>query len=260
MIALATISAAMALATEASASTPTQQVPLGNDRAGFADDCPAEPGFYWHFVATPSNNQFAFVSITLDLGSTTVTVSGSDIIPNGGQLDNVFVRRPAGFEFTDLVATGSSAVITPATPEAAFRLSHRCATYGQPTTTIAPSTTSTTIAAPTTTTTVPDTTTSTTTSTTTTTSTSTSTSTTTTTSPDVLPQVTTTLVGSAGPTTTTLVASAGPTTTVAPTLPATGSDAPTSFAVLALVLATVGGALLALGRRARPAVTADQPD
>lgn len=259
MIALATISAAMALATEASASTPTQQVPLGNDRAGFADDCPAEPGFYWHFVATPNNNQFAFVSITLDLGSTTVTVSGSDIIPNGGQLDNVFVRRPAGFEFTDLVATGSSALITPATPEAAFRLSHRCATYGQPTTTIAPSTTSTTIAAPTTTT-VPDTTTSTTTSTTTTTSTSTSTSTTTTTSPDVLPQVTTTLVGSAGPTTTTLVASAGPTTTVAPTLPATGSDAPTSFAVLALVLATVGGALLALGRRARPAVTADQPD
>lgn len=111
----------------------TNTLPLHNNTAAEGDDCPDEASDYWHFVLTPNNGSSAFVSITLNLGDDTVTVSGDDIIPNGVQEDNVFVAVPDGYEVDDLVLAGSSAEVTG--PATKFVLSHVCTGGTTPTTT-----------------------------------------------------------------------------------------------------------------------------
>ena len=91
-------------------------------------DCPATGGPYWHFVLAPNNNTRSFLTITLNLKGTIFTFSGSQIIPNGTQTDNVFIQVPAGYLLTDLLTTGSSATYTgPAANR--FNLSHVCVNY-----------------------------------------------------------------------------------------------------------------------------------
>jgi hypothetical protein len=132
-------------------------IPLHNNTASSGSDCPPGGAAYWHFVLTPNNGTSAFETITLNLGTETITFSGSQIVPNGTQTDNVFVAVPAGHALTDLVLEGSSATYTGAVPDQ-FNLSHVCpGTIPTTTTTEAPTTTTT--EAPTTTTEAPTTTT-----------------------------------------------------------------------------------------------------
>ncbi len=170
-------------------------VPLHNASAGSEGGCPSDGGAYWHFVLTPNNGSSAFTSITLNLNGTATTFSGAQIVPNGGQTDNVFVAVPPGHALTDLQTAGSSATYSGATPTK-FVLSHVC-----------PGTVATTTTAPTTSTTEPTTTT-----TEATTSTTTTTTTTTTTAPTttVVPTTVFVTTTTTGPTTT------APTTTEPP--------------------------------------------
>jgi LPXTG-motif cell wall-anchored protein len=254
------------------ADLPTQTVPLHNASAG-PGPCPDSVNSYWHFVTAPNNASFSFVSITLDLNGTSFTFSGSQIIPNGIQTDNVFVAVPTGHAITDIVQATSFANISPDTGDVSFVLSHVCAGTGSTTTT----TTSTTEPESTTTTstTEPESTT-TTTSTTepeTTTTTTTLAPTTTLALGDASPTTTTTttttttLAASAGPTTTTTtttttlaIASAGATTTLVSAagpdpaiaeLPRTGSGSSGPLVLLGAVLVLLGGVML-LGTRRLP--------
>jgi hypothetical protein len=126
-------------------SVATQNVPLNNDTADVETDCPDTIHDFWHFVITPNNGTFTIVSITLNLDGTLTTFSGSQIIPNGTQTDNVFVQVPAGVLLTDLEASGSFATVTPDSPAPTnFTLSHVCKGVPPTTTTTAPTTTTTT--------------------------------------------------------------------------------------------------------------------
>ena len=101
------------------------QIALHNATAEASTDCPADLGAAWHFVLAPNDGSSAFVSITLDLGTEAVTFDGAELVPNAGQLDNVFVAVPAGHELSDLRVEGSSARYEGATPNQ-FNLSHVC--------------------------------------------------------------------------------------------------------------------------------------
>jgi len=111
----------------AGADPATQNIALNNATAEKGTDCPDTLNDYWHFVIAP-NNSFEFVAIHLNIsGLGVVNFSGGQIIPNGGQHDNVFIAVPAGKSLTDLIKAGSSADVTPAAPEPnKFNLSHTC--------------------------------------------------------------------------------------------------------------------------------------
>jgi LPXTG-motif cell wall-anchored protein len=144
------------------AGATVNTIALHNDTAESGTDCPVDGGAYWHFVFAPNDGSAAFVTITLNLTSETVVFSGSQILPNGSQNDNVFVGVPSGHTLTDLMTSGSSATYTGSLP-IQFNLSTVCEGTVPPTTTTtttAPATTTTTAPA-TTTTTAPATTTST---------------------------------------------------------------------------------------------------
>ena len=106
---------------------PNPTLPLKNVTAPVETDCPGEPGPYWHFVFAPNNGSAVFTSITLNLKGTLVTFTGADIIKNGSQADNVFVKVPAGYLTTDLQLAGSQAGYTGSAPKQ-FVLSHICPT------------------------------------------------------------------------------------------------------------------------------------
>ena len=132
----------------ATAQATVNTIALHNNTAATETDCPAGGAAYWHFVFAPNDGSAAFVTITLNLGSETVAFSGSQIVSNGTQTDNVFVAVPAGHSLTDLVTAGSSATYTGATPKN-FNLSHVCeGTVPPPTTTTTAAPTTTTTAAP----------------------------------------------------------------------------------------------------------------
>jgi hypothetical protein len=173
---------ASAMLTPVSA-TVQHDIELHNDRAVDGVDCPDNTVAYWHFILAPNNGTSAFVSITLNLGTESRTFTGSQILKNGTQTDNVFVLVPDGFELDDLVAAGSSAVIS-GDQAKQFNLSHRC--VPGTTTTTSSTTTSTVPETTTTSSTVPETTTTSSTVPETTTTTSTIPETTTTTGPAVL--------------------------------------------------------------------------
>jgi hypothetical protein len=150
---------------DAEVSTPSA-VPAGatalhNATASTGTDCPDDGFAYWHFVLAPNDGSMAFTSITLDLGTEVVTFSGEAIVPNGSQLDNVFVGVPAGHTLTDIVLGDDSyALVTGGIP-VTFNLSHTCAgvvptttttTSGESTTTSTTEATTTTTEATTTTT------------------------------------------------------------------------------------------------------------
>jgi LPXTG-motif cell wall-anchored protein len=116
-------------------------IPLHNNTAGPADGCPPDGGAYWHFVFAPNDDKTAFVMITLNLNGDVVEFSGAQIIPNGGQMDNVFVAVPSGHVLTDLETSGSFATYSGATPKE-FNLSGVC--EGSGTTTTSEGTTTTT--------------------------------------------------------------------------------------------------------------------
>lgn len=103
-------------------------IPLGNDTAPEGEDCPDFNGPFWHFVITPNNDESYFITFHLNLGDA-ATYDTSVYVPNGEQLDNVFVAVPAGKELTSLVKSGSTADISWSGdgPEpGTFKLSHIC--------------------------------------------------------------------------------------------------------------------------------------
>ena len=143
--ALVVMSAMAGAVTQGGAVVPaTQNVTLHNNTSD-STDCPkdADPTTsYWHFIIAPNSGTYSFVTITLNVGGTTFVFSGSQIIPNGTQTDNVFVAVPAGYTVTDLQTSGSSADMTPATPAPSnFVLSGTCVCTQTTTTTVASSTT-----------------------------------------------------------------------------------------------------------------------
>jgi len=102
---------------------------LNNDTAGQGEDCPLTGGPYWHFVISPNNTDSYFITFHLNLGDAT-TYDTSIYVPNGSQLDNVFVTVPGGKTLTSLKKEGSSADISWSGdgPEPTkFQLSHVCA-------------------------------------------------------------------------------------------------------------------------------------
>jgi hypothetical protein len=116
----------------------TQKVDLNNATAPVETDCPDTIHDFWHFVIAPNDGTFTIVSITLNLNGTLKTFSGSQLIFNGTQTDNVFVQVPTGFSLTDLQVNGSFATVSPASPApVGFNLSHVCKGT-PPTTTTAP--------------------------------------------------------------------------------------------------------------------------
>jgi LPXTG-motif cell wall-anchored protein len=124
--------AVIGVAAPASAGSPSNTIPLNNATAAGSTDCPSTGGPYWHFVLAPNNGTFSFVSITLNLGGPgTVTFSGSQIIPNGTQTDNVFVQVPTGKLLTSLQTSGSFATYNSTTGRAPnrFNLSSVCTNY-----------------------------------------------------------------------------------------------------------------------------------
>jgi hypothetical protein len=138
-ISIGALVAALALVTASGFVVPTARadgvIPLHNATAPAGTDCPAGGAAYWHFVLAPNGGGYSFTSITLAFGDgTSATVTGSAIIPNKAQTDNVFVAVPAGRALTDLVTTGSSAAYIGAGTPNQFNLSHVCPGTVPPTT------------------------------------------------------------------------------------------------------------------------------
>ena len=240
----------------ATAATSVATIALHNNTAESSHDCPDDGAAYWHFVLAPNNGGSSFVSITLNLGSETVTFSGSQIVPNGSQTDNVFVAVPAGHELTDLQIEGSSATYTGVTATQ-FNLSHVCeggaatttTTTGAPTTTTTEASTTTTAAPTTTTTEAPATTTTTQASTTTTAG-----ETTTTTAPMAVAVSTSSTSSTAAPAATNgarVLGESATQTVSGASLPVTGSGS--GLLVTLGAMLTVGGLALVLIARRRAA-------
>lgn len=104
-------------------------IPLNNDTAEQGTDCPTSGGPYWHFVISPNNGESYFITFHLNLGEA-ATYDTSIFVPNGSQLDNVFVAVPGGKTITSLSKTGSSADIYwsgVGVQPVKFQLSHVCA-------------------------------------------------------------------------------------------------------------------------------------
>ena len=231
----------------AGAQAATGFIPLANSVADVGTDCPDSVGDYWNFAIVPNDGTYAFVTISLNLGGSTVDFSGGSLISNGSA-DNVFVAVPDGYAIGDLNSFGSEAEITPPSADASsgyveFRLDYVCGGVGSTTTTTVAETT-TTVAE--TTTTVAET-------TTTVAETTTTVEDTTTT----VEETTTTAVGSGGPTTsaasaaptTAGTANNAPTTTVLGELPRTGPDATNTMLVLGALLLLIGGVMVLSTRR-----------
>ena len=108
-------------------------LPLHNNSASVGTDCPDSINDYWHFVVTPNNGTLEFDEIRLNIdGLGVVSFSGSDIIPNGSQLDNVFIQVPDGSSIDDLVLDDSEAdIIGDVQPQSLFNLSHVCDGTGE---------------------------------------------------------------------------------------------------------------------------------
>lgn len=107
---------------------------LNNDTAEEGTDCPATGGPYWHFVISPNNGDSYFITFHLNLGDAS-TYDTSIYVPNGSQLDNVFVAVPSGKTLTSLIKDRSSADIywNGDSPEPTkFQLSHVCSGGQQP--------------------------------------------------------------------------------------------------------------------------------
>ena len=107
-------------------------IPLHNDSAqvGNEENCPRPPLLdgvsYWHFVVNPNNGTIDFVQFHLNLGD---GIHHLGFIPNGAQLDNVFVAVPAGHTLGDIEVAGSTADVTYPDGTSAptrFVLSHLC--------------------------------------------------------------------------------------------------------------------------------------
>ncbi len=124
-------------------------IALNNDTAEVGTDCPAGGGTYWHFVLAPNDGKSTITTVFLRLATgpdTTedLTFTGTDLIPNQGQVDNIFIAVPAGHELTDLVKIGSQAAYSGNVPNQ-FNLSHVCVAAEPTTTTTEAPTTSTTV-------------------------------------------------------------------------------------------------------------------
>jgi hypothetical protein len=114
--------------------------PLHNNTADVETDCPDTVHSFWHFVVTPNDGSLKFDEIRLNIqGLGVVSFSGSEIIPNGNQLDNVFIQVPDGASVDDLLLANSEADIIGSVPEGSqFVLSHVCVGTPPTTTTTAP--------------------------------------------------------------------------------------------------------------------------
>ena len=124
LIGIAAVGLSLGVASPASAATVN--VPLHNNTAP-EGDCPVQAGQYWHFIVAPNNGTYSFDTITLNIdGLGAVAFTGAQLIPNGSQLDNVYVAVPAGKALTDLILAGSSADISPDSGGPKFVLSHVC--------------------------------------------------------------------------------------------------------------------------------------
>ncbi len=254
------------VATAVTSTVPAGSIELNNSAATAGPDCPDDGVAYWHFILAPNNGTFAFTEIHLELAvapsgpNDLVTFSGTQLVPNGTQHDNIFVAVPAGHTLDDIVIEGhrSYAFYSGSGTPANFTLSHTCAGV-VPTTATTSSSTSTTTSTTTPSTTTSSSTTSTSSTTTSSSSTTTSTSTTSTTTPS-------------SPTSTTPTTTTPPTTTPPTTaaevlgtvqtqpeaaaveasgeLPFTGSNV-ALMVVSGLCVLAGGGALVAMARVGR---------
>jgi hypothetical protein len=104
-LAAAVVVVAVVFAGAGAAVAPNETIRLNNATATQGTDCPAT-GTYWHFVINPNNGDSQFITFHLNLGDAT-TYDTSTFVPNGSQLDNVFVAVPSGKTLTSLqVGTG----------------------------------------------------------------------------------------------------------------------------------------------------------
>jgi hypothetical protein len=257
LAAVLTTAVALLVPATAAGATDTWQVDLHNTTAvvGTADKCPPT-GAWWHFVTTPNGGGTIIGQLVLDLDDPQPYVGTP--VPNGSQLDNVFVAVPAGHTVYDLVdGYGTGTGTTPTK----LVLSHLCLPPPPPPppTTAGVTTTgvTTTVAQPTTTVAQPTTTAATTTVPGTTTVATTVASTTTTpttiagpTSPTTTVAGTTTVPGSStvpstDPTMPPTTQPTPPTVSVPTTLPKTGSGVLTvGTGLLAACALAVGGLLI----------------
>ncbi|MFM7063609.1 MAG: Ig-like domain-containing protein [Actinomycetes bacterium] len=132
--------------TTTAGGTSEGAVYLNNQVAKVGTDCPDTVNDYWHFVFSPNDGSSAFTSVTLNLGGELYLFTGDQLIVNGNQTDNVFIKVPEGFTFESLQigdATNggpSSATYSGGSPRK-FVLSHTCVGAIATTTTEAPTTT-----------------------------------------------------------------------------------------------------------------------
>lgn len=134
-------------APSAAAVVTSHRIDLSTATAASGTDCPSAPGSYWHFVLTPNRpSNFAFTSMELSIDGTVVAFDTNDILFNGTQRDNVFVRVPVGATLSSLGLVKSTAVYTSVDGDAANRwnLSHTCTVIAPPPPADTSSTTSTT--------------------------------------------------------------------------------------------------------------------
>lgn len=113
----------------AGVSSTTYTIGLDTAVADPGEDCPVEPGAYWHFVLAPNGQgNFAFTGMVLDLDGEATDIAPADLLPNGEQWDNVFVEVPAGSTLASLRTTMSTASYTSDDGDQAKRwnLSHTC--------------------------------------------------------------------------------------------------------------------------------------
>lgn len=104
----------------------TATVALHNSTAEIGSDCPDSTNNWWHFVVAPNNDRYSIDEMTLNLGDSTFVATGGDIVGNGRQVDNVFVKVPASSSLDALTTTGSSAEVTGPDSRARLMLSHLC--------------------------------------------------------------------------------------------------------------------------------------
>jgi len=104
----------------------TATVALHNSTAEIGSDCPDSTNKWWHFVVAPNNDRYSIDEMTLNLGTSTFVATGGDIVGNGQQVDNVFVKVPASSSLDALTTAGSSAEVTGPDSNARLMLSHLC--------------------------------------------------------------------------------------------------------------------------------------
>ena len=147
----------MSLTSGSPAAHADGNILLHNSTADATTDCPDTVNAYWHFVLAPNDGSFAFVTLHLNIGGSVMDFSGSAIIKNGTQSDNIFIEVPSGHTLSELSTTNSSADFSGTGTPNEFNLSSVCTGSATATATSTATATATNTSVPTNTPTVTDT-------------------------------------------------------------------------------------------------------